>query len=167
MTTSNVGRMRVLGNRVNPTEFTMVDNNNMFDQSQTFDASYISDTRRRMRSSRQKKRGKMIVSMAKSSPNRSKSRSLSKTKNREKFIGSTYKPVDMAKSKSRSVPKQRHTNSVPFNTNVRMDTIDEPAARIFNQKDNRSLHSPKMQSKGPKIIKLKKKQKRTVIRQSM
>merc|ERR1712061_194523 len=107
-----------------------------------------------MRSSRQKKRSKMIVSMV-SKPNthRSKSRSLSKTKTRPQNIGDSYRPVRISrsKSKSRSVPKQRHA----FNTSPQMATIDEPAAKIFDHNFNK--HSPKNTSKGPKIIKLKKK----------
>ena len=86
-----------------------------------------------MRSSRLKKRGKMIVSMTKSTTQRSKSRSLSKSKKQQ--VGSQYRVV---KSKSRSVPKQRRHEMAAFGANPRMETIDEPAARIFNQKDNRT-----------------------------
>ena len=66
------------------------------------------------------------------------------------------------------MPKQRLSHErAAFNTNPKMETIDEPAARILNQKETRSSpQSPKIH-KGPKIIKLKKKQKRTVIRQEM
>ena len=47
-----------------------------------------------------------------------------------------------------------------------MQTIDEPAARVFHQIGRANNQSPQPQHK-PKLIKLKKKQKRTVYRPEM
>ena len=52
---SGIGNVRRMGNRVNPNDFAtsqMVSMSHNFDQSQAFDASYITDARNRMRSSR-------------------------------------------------------------------------------------------------------------------
>ena len=82
----------------------------------------------------------MIVSMAKSNnTSRSKSRSHSKSKNKSPQVGNSYRIVRTVKSKSRSVPKQRLSHErAAFNTNPKMETIDEPAARILNQKETRT-----------------------------
>ena len=100
----------------------------------------------------------MIVSMAKPNTHRSsKSKSRSQSKTKAKEIGNSYRMMNT--SKSRSVPKQRKQHSMqPFQSN--MQTIDEPAANIFNQNERGGMHSPPRS----KIIKLKKKQRHRIYR---
>ena len=84
-------------------------NNSTFDKSQGFgDGSYITE-RLPMRSSRVKKPNKMVISMTldTSARQRSKSRSLSKSKKGVTLIGQSYRQQSTSRSKSRSVPKKR------------------------------------------------------------
>ena len=115
-----------------------------------------------MRSSRVKKANKMVISMTldSSTQQRSKSRSLSKQKKKTTLVGQSYRQKSRSSSKSRSVPKQRRQ---PFGGGSALATIDEPAAKIFNKRDMQTSRSPKAHN-GPKIVRLKKKQRRTVIR---
>lgn len=104
--TANYGQIRTLGNRVNLNPTDMFNPNavpSSFNQSFNFDTSNITNERNKMRSSRLKKRSKMVISMVRNKSNthrRSKSRSRSKTKDSQ--IENSYRKV---KSKSRSVPK--------------------------------------------------------------
>ena len=137
-------------------------NNSTFDKSQGFgEGSYITE-RLPMRSSRAKKQNKMVISMTldTSTRQRSKSRSVSKSKKGVSLIGQSYRQKSTSRSKSRSVTKKRQQ---PFGAGSTLATIDEPAAKIFNKRDMHKSRSPKA-TQGPKIVRLKKKQRRTVIR---